>query len=123
MDRASGLAWVGVDAGAAVHTGGTLTILNDFPETPLAVFDPTIGFGQLTTLMFDGLTVFRRVSGVDGYTLAPDLATTLPTPTDGGKTYTFQLRRGHPYSTGAFVRPEDVRRGIERMFELRKLGD
>ena len=122
LAMASGLAWVGVDAGAAVHKGGTLTILNAYSEIPFVAFDPTIGFGELTTLMFDGLTVFRRVGGVDGYTLAPDLATTLPTPTDHGKTYTFQLRRRIRYSTGAFVRPEDVRRGIERMFELRELG-
>jgi peptide/nickel transport system substrate-binding protein len=39
---------------------------------------------------------------------------TLPTVSDGGRTYTFQLRRGIRYSTGQPVRPADIRRGIER---------
>ena len=30
----------------------------------------------------------------------PDLATSLPTPTDGGKTYAFQLRKGIRFSNG-----------------------
>jgi YVTN family beta-propeller protein len=113
---ASDLAWVGVDAGTGVHTGGTLRILNNWPGIPLAGFDPTVG-PLLSTLMFDGLTMFRRVSGTGGFALEPDLATALPTPTKG-TTYTFRLRRLIHYSTGALVRPEDVRRGIERMFAL-----
>jgi peptide/nickel transport system substrate-binding protein len=46
--------------------------------------------------------------------LVPDLATAIPQPTDGGRTYTFQLREGIRYSSGARVEPEDIRRGIER---------
>ena len=44
----------------------------------------------------------------------PDLALDLPSPTDGGRTYTFRLRRGIRYSNGALVRPEDIRRALER---------
>ena len=44
----------------------------------------------------------------------PDLATTVPEPTDGGRTYTFHLRKGVRYSTGAPVLAGDIRRGIER---------
>jgi peptide/nickel transport system substrate-binding protein len=66
----------------------------------------------------DGLTAFKRVGGSDGAQLVPDLAMTLPTPTDGGRTYTFQLRRGVRYSNRQPVRPEDFRRAIERNFEL-----
>jgi peptide/nickel transport system substrate-binding protein len=44
----------------------------------------------------------------------PDLALTLPTPTDGGRTYTFRLRAGIRYSNGKLVRAEDFRRAIER---------
>jgi peptide/nickel transport system substrate-binding protein len=50
--------------------------------------------------------------------VVPDLATTLPTPTDGGRTYTFQLRAGIRYSNGNAVRPEDFRRELERVFRL-----
>ena len=38
----------------------------------------------------------------------------LPSPTDGGTTYTFQLRRGIRFSNGELVRPEDFRRALER---------
>jgi peptide/nickel transport system substrate-binding protein len=44
----------------------------------------------------------------------PDLATTLPAPTEGGRTYTFHLRTGVRYSTGKPVVAADLRRGIER---------
>ena len=49
--------------------------------------------------------------------LVPDLAVSLPTPTNGGKTYVFHLRPGIRYSTGGTVRPSDVRATFERDFE------
>ena len=71
-------------------------------------------FWDSLILTNDGLTGYRRVGGSDGARLVPDLAISLPTPTDGGRTYTFQLRPGIHYSTGALVRPADFRRAIER---------
>ena len=43
----------------------------------------------------------------------------LPTPTDRGRTYAFQLRHGHRYSTGAPVRASDIRRELERVLRER----
>jgi peptide/nickel transport system substrate-binding protein len=60
------------------------------------------------------LVTFERAGGSAENRLVPDLAVSLPLPTDGGKTYTFQLRPGIHYSTGALVRPDDVRHAIER---------
>jgi peptide/nickel transport system substrate-binding protein len=68
----------------------------------------------------DGLVGYRRVAGLAGDQLVPDLATALPGPTDGGRTYIFRLRAGIRYSSGALVRPEDFRRAIERVFEISK---
>ena len=48
----------------------------------------------------------------------PDLATSLQDPTDGGKTYTFQLRFGIRYSNGELVEAADFRRAIETGFAL-----
>ncbi len=48
----------------------------------------------------DGLVGFRKVGGAQGVQLVPDLAVSLPAPTDGGKTYTFQVRPGIRYSNG-----------------------
>ena len=57
----------------------------------------------------DGLVGYRRVTGLVGDELVPDLATALPVPSDGGRAYTFRLRPGLRYSTGVLIRPEDFR--------------
>src|SRR5258708_15475426 len=67
----------------------------------------------------DGLPALNQVSGRAGAELVPDLATSLPTPTDGGRTYTFLLRSGIRYSTGRPVRATDFRATFERDFALR----
>src|SRR5262249_18294525 len=64
--------------------------------------------------VYDGLVAFRKAGGVQGETLVPDLAMTLPRAADGGTTYTFTLRPGIRYSTGAPVRASDFRRGLQR---------
>jgi YVTN family beta-propeller protein len=115
---ARGMVWVGAGAAGASHRGGTLTVLS---SVPLLTLDPAQAYQPGgTSLTNDGLTAFKRVGGSDGAQVVPDLATSLPAPTDGGTTYTFQLRPGIRYSNGAPVRPEDFRRAIERDF---KLGD
>jgi peptide/nickel transport system substrate-binding protein len=82
--------------------------------------DPASGYGEdaLTTLTNDGLLGYGRLGGADSYRVVPDLAVALPTITDGGRTYTFQLRPGIHYSTGAVVQPADIRRGIARALLL-----
>ena len=102
--------------------GGTLTRADRDPATSSNV-DPARAYsladGQVLVLTNDGLTGFRRVGGSAGLELVPDLAVSLPAPTDGGRSYSFQLRPGIHYSTGALVRPQDFRRAIERTLELR----
>jgi ABC-type transport system substrate-binding protein len=110
-------AWVTALPGSASHRGGTLRLAlpaEDVPYSP----DPTQFSGppqwQLLSLASDGLVTYRKVGGLAGAELVPDLATTIPQPTDGGRTYTFRLREGIRYSNGARVQPADIRRGIER---------
>ena len=96
------------------HRGGTLTVVSpgiEFPTTP----DPSYGgVGTLLALMTnDALVAYKVVGGPDGQTLVPDLATSF-TDADGGRTWTFQLRAGVTYSTGAPVRPSDVLGSFER---------
>jgi ABC-type transport system substrate-binding protein len=38
----------------------------------------------------------------------------MPTISDGGRTYTFELRKGIRYSNGRLVRPADFRYSVER---------
>jgi YVTN family beta-propeller protein len=110
---ADGLLWVGSQPAPIRHRGGTLTILS---EVWADTFDPVLtqivaGALEMTN---DGLTAYQRVGGSGSVQVVPDLAVSLPTPTDGGTTFTFQLRRGVRYSNGEPVRPEDFRRALER---------
>jgi peptide/nickel transport system substrate-binding protein len=70
----------------------------------------------------DGLVGYRRIGGTAGDTLVPDLSRALPAPTGNGLTYTFHLRPGIRYSTGALVLPEDFRRAVERVFRFNYLS-
>jgi YVTN family beta-propeller protein len=103
---------------AARHRGGTLTVVTGLLPQP----DPVIAYGvsdlPALSVVYDGLVALRKSGGTQGYTLVPDLATTLPLPTDGGRTYTFTLRPGVRYSNGALVRASDFRRGIQRQLTI-----
>ena len=107
--------YVAVRASGLAHRGGTLTVLE--PD-PFDSIDPAVSYGTASwpamMLTNNGLIAYKRVGGSDGTRLVPDLAISLPTPTDGGRTYTFQLRPGIRYSTGALVRPADFSRALER---------
>jgi peptide/nickel transport system substrate-binding protein len=110
--------WVTVRGAEAAHRGGTLTVWA--PGAFLDSLDPALAYSALTwnmlSLTNDGLVGYQRTGGLEGNTLVPNLARSIPEPTDGGRTYTFQLRDGPTYSTGEPVRPEDFRRAIERVF-------
>jgi YVTN family beta-propeller protein len=114
-----GALWVSVRGPQAAHRGGTLTAFapaGEFFDT----LDPAIAYNDISwnilSLAHDGLVGFKRVGGLEGTTLVSNLATSIPTPTNGGRTYTFQVRPGIRYSNGEPVRPEDFRRAIERVF-------
>lgn len=115
--------WTTVLAGPAAHRGGTLRIAEgpQFTSTGNSL-DPAQFAGmsqwQMLSMTNDGLVTYKRVGGLQGSTLVPDLATSLPAPTDNGRTYTFQLRSGLRYSNGALVRPTDIRHELERVYEL-----
>ncbi|MEA2459887.1 MAG: hypothetical protein QOH90_64, partial [Actinomycetota bacterium] len=110
--------WVSVRGSAAAHRGGTLTVWGGVDL--LGDLDPALGYyaqsWAISTLTNDGLVGFRRTGGIDGTTLVPNLARSLPEPSPDGKTYTFHLRPGIRYSDGSSLRPEDFRRAIERVF-------
>jgi ABC-type transport system substrate-binding protein len=109
----------------ASHRGGSLTLIaslspHDQDTDPAVAY--TIPMWQILSVTNDGLVGYQRVGGPLGDTLVPDLAQALPAPTGNGLTYTFHLRPGIRYSTGALVRPEDFRRAIERVFSLNQLS-
>jgi YVTN family beta-propeller protein len=116
----NGLVWVGAQAPVTSHRGGTLVALSHDPLGSLDPASPNLGLGSGLTLLItnDGLTAFKRVGGSAGVQVVPDLAVSLPAPTDGETTYTFQLRPGIRYSNGRPIRAEDVRDSFRRLFAL-----
>ena len=120
-ERPEGLAarggrlFMAVRSAGPIHRGGTLRLAAaSGPFQPGSVDTVNYSIAPTTILTNDGLVGFRRVGGADGSQLVPDLAVGLPTPTDGGRTYTFRLRAGISYSTGRPVQPADFRRALER---------
>jgi YVTN family beta-propeller protein len=114
-------AWVGVRP-LVQHRGGTLALRYTRPHS----IDPAVQAAllplQSDALTRDGLLTYNRVAGPAGTQLVPDLAISIPSPSDGGTTYTFRLRDGIRYSDGRALRAADFRRAIERVFRLRSAG-
>jgi peptide/nickel transport system substrate-binding protein len=130
---ADGTVYVATRGGGASHRGGVLRYLlppgvvagEDFRSRLsglTAAVDPAVSGTGFTTLMYDGVVGYRRVGGPEGNEVVADLATRVPTPTGGGRTYLFKLRRGVRYSNGRLVGPEDLRYGMERVFKVRSPG-
>ena len=115
---------VALGESGAGHRGGTLVVRSDRPKQGDFVDSIDVALSNYTyvypflRMTGDGLTAFNQVGGPAGAQLVPDLATSLPTPTDGGRTYTFLLRSGIRYSTGTPVRATDFLSTFERDFAL-----
>jgi peptide/nickel transport system substrate-binding protein len=101
------------------HPGGTFTIL---ANSAFGVADPaqnyTLEEWQLLIDTHDGLTAFAKVAGTAGAKIVPDLATAIPVPTNGGKTYVFNIRRGIKFSNGQVLKPSDFVTTFERQFTV-----
>ena len=120
---ADGAVWAPVQPSDIAHRGGTLVV---YSHRSFDSADPGLAYDALSAtalvLVHDGLTALKRVDGSDGTQVVPNLAVSLPSPTNGGATYTFQLRRGIRYSTGLPVQASDFRHGLERVFRLDSPG-
>ena len=102
--------------------GGTLiTVANAAPSgSPDPQVNYTLQEWQLLITTHDGLVGFKRTSGKEGTKIVPDLAASIPKPTNGGKTWTFTLRKGIKFSNGQALTGNDVKATFERLF---KIGD
>jgi len=104
---------------AAGHKGGTFTIL---ANSAFGVADPaqnyTLEQWQLLIDTHDGLVGFAKAGGAAGNKIVPDLATSVPVPTNGGKTYVFHIRHGIKFSNGQTLKPSDFVTTFERQFTV-----
>jgi peptide/nickel transport system substrate-binding protein len=103
----------------AAHKGGTFTILSN---SSFGTADPaqnyTLGEWQLLIDTHDGLVGFAKEGGTAGNKIVPDLATSIPVPTNGGKTYLFHIRKGIKFSNGQPLKPSDFVTTFERQFTV-----
>ena len=105
---------VGVSGNGAKHRGGTL--VGRIADPAFEAMDPSSCCDippNVMGLSYDGLLTYSKSPSTPGR-LVPDLALSIPAPEDGGTSYTFRLRPGLRYWTGAPVRASDFLRGFER---------
>src|SRR5436305_3014837 len=81
----------------AAHTHASGGVLTQGFKNDLATLDPAIGYDYnnwpAEKMVFDGLLDYN-----DGTSIEPRLASRMPAISNGGKTYTFQLRHGVKFS-------------------------
>jgi peptide/nickel transport system substrate-binding protein len=117
------LALVGAAATSAApasHRGGTLKLL---AKAAGGTLDPqvnyTLEYWQLYQATYDGLLAFKKAGGSGAFDVVPDLAESLPKPTNGGKTWVFKLRKGIKFSNGQPVTVKDVVASFQRIFKVK----
>jgi peptide/nickel transport system substrate-binding protein len=117
---ALGLAACGESSG---EEGGALTgTYGTFPE----YLDPGLAYDlESWSAMYNTyipLLTYAHADGEAGSEVVPGLAEDLPEISNGGKTYTLQLRKGLKYSDGTPVRASDFASSVERLFKLNSYG-
>lgn len=104
--------------GGASHMGGTLNLVAQ--SNPDSI-DPAIAYEveswDYLHMTNDGLMAFDEVDGPDSTKVVPDLVTGMPTVSDGGKTYTFTMRKGIKFSNGKPVVASDFLDSMERLWK------
>src|SRR5437763_8299958 len=105
---------------AGAKQGGTITIASG--TAPLSAdqgLDFTTQGNELYSVVnMPLLTFVRGVEGTGGSKIEPALAKAMPTVSNGGKTYTFQLRPGLHYSNGMPVKASHGTSAVERDIKI-----
>lgn len=100
---------------ASDKKGGTVVFEHsDVPDS----FDPGNTYYaymyNFSRLYARPLTTFKPAAGEEGNTLVPDLAESLGQPSDGGKTWTYKIRKGLKFDDGTPITSKDVKYAVER---------
>jgi peptide/nickel transport system substrate-binding protein len=104
--------------GGGGKSGGSIRIGSVLPDEYDPVMFQTVQANQPLQLVYKGLVTYKDAGGTEGNKLIPGLATEVPTPTNGGKTYKFTLRKGLKYSDGSPVKASDYENTIKRLLFL-----
>jgi YVTN family beta-propeller protein len=119
--------WVTLDAPAAAgrasaDRGGTIRLVAGYDVTSM---DPALAYDGISYALLDAscakLLTYPDRSGAAGSELVPEVARSLPVASDGGRTYTFTIRRGFRFSppSDASVTAETFKDTIDRLLNPR----
>jgi len=104
-------------------TGGEITIAQtsqpDFLDPALSY---TVNGWEPQWLVYTPPVTYRHDDGAAGTQLIPGVAEAMPKVSNGGKTYTFTLRKGLKYSDGKPVKASDWEHTIKRVLNLESGG-
>ncbi|TDO33528.1 peptide/nickel transport system substrate-binding protein [Kribbella sp. VKM Ac-2527] len=117
-NAAGGESQTSAGPGGPAAQGGTVQVLANAAFSHL---DPVRGFdggvNNFYRLIYRTLTTQGAAPGTEGTKIGPDLATDTGTPSDGGKTWTFTLKDGLFFETGAPITSADVKFGVSRAWD------
>jgi len=123
LAHVNGNLWVSVRGTATSHRGGALRPVS---RNKVSTLDTAVAYDvwewAVLHLIGDGLVAFE-LTGAANPKLVSDLARSIPTPTNGNRTYTFELLSGIHYSDGSVVAADDFLNAIERGFRLEASRD
>jgi YVTN family beta-propeller protein len=119
--------WVTLDAraapgGASADRGGTIRLVAGYDVSSM---DPALAYDGISYALLDAscakLLTYPDRSGAAGTELVPEVARSLPVVSDGGRTYTFTIRRGFRFSppSNAPVTAETFKDTIDRLLDPR----
>jgi len=104
---------------ASAKTGGTVTItFGTYPDS----LDPgafeTTQAGEADQPVYIPPYTYAEANGIAGTKIIPGLATSLPTISADGKTYSFFFRKGLKYSNGQPLQASDFLTAVERSIKI-----
>jgi peptide/nickel transport system substrate-binding protein len=95
--------------------GGTIKMANADDWDTLDPGETYYGYAwNFARLYGRSLLMFKPAPGKAGNELVPDLAEGLGVPSDGGKTWTYKIRKGVKYDDGTEVTAKDVKYAVLR---------
>jgi len=95
--------------------GGTIKLANAGDWDTLDPGETYYGYSwNFLRLYGRSLVTFKPASGKGSDELVPDLAETVGVPSDGGKTFTYKIRKGVKFDDGTTVTSKDVKYAVLR---------
>ena len=103
--------------------GGSVTISQSSqPDYLDPALSYTVNGWEALWLVYTPPVTYKRAEGREGTELIPGVAEELPRASNGGKTYSFTIRKGLRYSDGKPVKASDFEHTIKRVLNLESGG-